>query len=134
MTDTAISQLTSFATPVGRVLIAIGFLVAGIGKIFGYAGTQGYMESVGVPGALLPLVIALEVFGALAIIVGFQTRLVAFALAGFIILSALIFHFDFGNQAQSIQFMKNFGLAGGFLFLVANGAGAFSIDNRGKAD
>jgi len=133
MTDNLISQLTRFAAPVGRVFIAVGFLIAGVGKISNYAGTQGYMDSVGVPGALLPLVIAFEIFGALAIIVGFQTRLVAFALAGFSILTALIFHFDFGDRMQAIIFLKNFGLAGGFLFLVANGPGAFSIDNRNSA-
>ena len=130
MTENTIGNLTRYAAPIGRVFIAVGFLVAGINKISGYAGTQGYMESMGVPGALLPLVIALEVLGALAIIVGFQTRITAFALAGFCILSALIFHFNFADQMQAISFMKNFGLAGGFLFLVANGPGALAIDTR----
>ncbi len=130
MTENSINNLTRYAAPLGRVLIAVGFLIAGIGKISGYAGTQGYMESVGVPGALLPLVIALEILGALAIIVGFQTRIVAFALAGFCILSALIFHSNFGDQMQFITFMKNLGLAGGFLFLVANGPGALAFDTR----
>jgi len=130
MTENSINNLTRYAAPLGRVLIAVGFLIAGIGKISGYAGTQGYMESVGVPGALLPLVIALEILGALAIIVGFQTRIVAFALAGFCILSALIFHSNFGDQMQFITFMKNMGLSGGFLFLVANGPGALAFDTR----
>ena len=67
----------------GRVLIASMFLIAGLGKIGGYAGTQGYMQSQGVPGALLPLVIALEVLGAIAIVIGYRTRLVAAALAVF---------------------------------------------------
>ena len=76
----------------GRVLIAAMFLIAGIGKISGYAGTQGYMQSMGVPGALLPLVIALEIFGAIAIIVGYRTRFVAAALAGFTLAAGFIFH------------------------------------------
>ncbi|MDH5227050.1 MAG: DoxX family protein, partial [Gammaproteobacteria bacterium] len=76
----------------GRILLAAMFLIAGIGKISGYAGTQGYMESMGVSGALLPLVIALEVLGAIAIIVGYRTRLVAFALTGFTLVAGFIFH------------------------------------------
>ena len=114
----------------GRILIAAIFLVSGLGKVTGYAGTQGYMEAMGVPGALLPLVIALEVFGALAIIVGWQTRLFAFLLGGFTLLSAVIFHRALGDQMQSILFLKNLAIAGGFLFLLAHGAGAWSLDGR----
>jgi len=73
----------------GRILLATIFLVAGIQKIGGYAGTQGYMESMGVPGMLLPLVIVLEIGGAIAIIAGWRTRLVAFLLAGFSIVSTV---------------------------------------------
>jgi len=115
---------------IGRVLIALLFLLAGINKIGGYAGTQGYMEAMGVPGMLLPLVILLEVGGAIAIIVGWHTRLVAFLLAGFTLLSALIFHRALGDQMQFILFMKNVAIAGGFLFLVARGAGEWSLDGR----
>jgi putative oxidoreductase len=120
----------NLADVLGRVLIAAIFLIAGLGKISGYAATQGYMASMGVPGALLPLVIALEVGGALAIIVGWRTRLVAFLLAGFSIVSALIFHSALGDQAQFILFMKNLAMAGGFLFLVVHGAGDWSLDAR----
>jgi putative oxidoreductase len=124
----------NLADLVGRVLIAAIFLVAGLGKITGYAATQGYMASMGVPGALLPLVIALEVGGAVAIIVGWHTRLVAFLLAGFSIVSALIFHSALGDQTQFILFMKNLAMAGGFLFLVAHGAGDWSLDARRRGD
>jgi putative oxidoreductase len=120
----------NLADLVGRVLIAAIFLVAGLGKITGYAATQGYMASMGVPGALLPLVIALEVGGAIAIIAGWRTRLVAFLLAGFSVVSALIFHSALGDQTQFILFMKNLAMAGGFLFLVAHGAGDWSLDAR----
>jgi putative oxidoreductase len=120
----------NLAELLGRVLIAAIFLVAGLGKISGYAATQGYMASMGVPGALLPLVIALEVGGAVAIIVGWQTRLVAFLLAGFSVVSALIFHGALGDATQFILFMKNLAMAGGFLFLVAHGAGDWSLDAR----
>ncbi len=124
------SGIQIFAAPAGRVLIAIMFVMSGLSKISGYAGTQGYMESVGVPGILLPLVIALEVAGGIAIIVGWQTRLTALALAGFCVISAILFHANFGDQIQMIMFMKNFAIAGGFLFLVANGPGAYALDNR----
>jgi putative oxidoreductase len=117
----------------GRVMIAAIFLVSGIGKISGYAGTQAYMEAQGVPGALLPLVIALEVLGAVAIIVGWRTRLFAFLLAGFSVVSAVIFHRASGDAMQSILFMKNVAMAGGFLFLVARGAGEWSLDARRAA-
>jgi len=114
----------------GRVLMSSIFIMAGINKISGYAGTQGYMESMGVPGALLPLVILLQVGGGLAVLSGWHTRIAAFLLAGFCVLSALIFHADFGDQAQSILFMKNMAMAGGLLFLVSGGIHAWSIDAK----
>ncbi|MCX5915446.1 MAG: DoxX family protein [Deltaproteobacteria bacterium] len=115
----------------GRILISFIFLQSGINKIGGYKATLGYMESKGVPGMLLPLVIFLEIAGAIAIIVGWQTRLFAFALAGFCILSALLFHMDFSNQVQTILFMKNLAIAGGFLVLFAHGAGDLSLGKKG---
>jgi putative oxidoreductase len=114
----------------GRSLLAVLFLLSGLGKIGAYAGTAGYMSSLGVPGALLPLVIATEVLGALAIIVGWKTRVIAFLLAGFSLLTAVIFHNNFGDQIQTIMFLKNVSIAGGYLLLVANGAGPLSIDRR----
>jgi putative oxidoreductase len=123
----------SLAAPVGRTLISLIFIVSGFGKIAGYAGTQAFMESVGVPGQLLPLVIALEILGGLAVALGWHARLAAFLLAGFSLLSGLIFHADFGDQMQMIMFWKNLGLAGGFLMIVLHGAGPWSIDNRRAA-
>lgn len=118
---------------VGRILLAFMFIMAGVDKINGYEGTQAYMNSMGVPGALLPLVIITEVVGGFAIVLGWQTRLAAFALAGFTIISGLLFHYDPENQMQMIMLMKNFSIAGGFLLLVAMGPGPFALDNRGKA-
>jgi putative oxidoreductase len=114
----------------GRLLMSAIFLVSGLGKIGAYAATQGYMAAQGVPGMLLPLVIALEVGGGLAIIAGYQTRLAATLLAGFSVLAALIFHRVPGDQIQFILFMKNLAMAGGFMFLVARGAGDWSLDAR----
>lgn len=113
-----------------RVFLAQIFLLAGLSKIGAYQGTQGYMEAMGVPGMLLPLVILLEVGGALAILAGWQTRWAAYALAAFSVASAVIFHADFADQTQMIMFMKNVAIAGGFLSLAQSGAGAFSLDNR----
>ena len=113
----------------GRVLLAAIFLVSGFGKITGYAGTQAYMQSAGVPGALLPLVIALEVLGAIAIIIGYRTRIVALLLAGFAIVAGVIFHSG-AEQMQQIMLLKNLAVAGGLLVLFARGAGAWSLDAR----
>jgi putative oxidoreductase len=118
----------------GRILISAIFLISGLGKITGYAGAQGYMAAMGVPGVLLPLVIALEVGGSIAIILGYHTRFVAFLLAGFCILSALIFHRALGDQMQFIMFLKNLAIAGGFLLLVARGPGEWSLDARRAAE
>jgi putative oxidoreductase len=114
----------------GRILLSVLFLLSGLGKVGAYAGTSAYMSSLGVPGALLPLVIATEVLGALAIIVGWKTRVTAFLLAGYSLLTAVIFHSNFGDQIQMIMFFKNVSIAGGFLLLMANGAGPLSIDRR----
>lgn len=123
-------KLQEFAAPAGRLFIAVMFFMAGLSKMFAYQSTQGYMEALGVPGALLPLVILTEVGLGLAVVVGFKTRLAALGLAGFSILSAIIFHADFSDQMQMTMFMKNVAIAGGLLFLIAHGAGAYSLDSR----
>jgi putative oxidoreductase len=122
--------LQALSAPLGRLLIALIFVFSGIGKIGQYAGTQAYMDSMGVPGFLLPAVIALEILGGLAIILGWHTRVAAFLLAGFSLLSAILFHSNFGDQMQMIMFLKNLALAGGFLMIVSLGAGPYSIDNK----
>jgi putative oxidoreductase len=117
-----------YAALVGRVMIAALFVISGASKIGGYAATQAYMQSAGVPGGLLPLVILLELGGGIAIVAGLYTRFVALLLAGFSILTAMLFHAGSPDQMQQVMFLKNLGLAGGFLLLVANGAGRLSID------
>ena len=116
-----------------RVMIALIFVLAGMSKISAIEGTQGYMEAMGLPGILIYPTILFEVAAGLAIIVGFKTRYVALALAGFSLLSALIFHSQLGDQMQFILFMKNVAIAGGSLFLARYGAGELSIDNRRSA-
>ena len=113
-----------------RVFIGIPFLLSGLGKLAAYGATAGYMASQGVPGFLLPLVIATEVGGSLAIILGWHTRIAAFLLGGFTMLAALVFHTHFADQAQMINFMKNVAIAGAYMLLVIQGAGAYSLDQR----
>ena len=128
------NTLEKSAELIGRILMSAIFLLSGLGKIGQYAGTQAYMAAQGVPGALLPLVIAVEVGGAAALIIGFKTRWAAFLLAGFSLVSAALFHNNFADQTQMIMFMKNVAMAGGFLLLFANGPGPLSLDRKfGKA-
>lgn len=124
------NNLTIFIAPLGRFFLATIFIMAGLNKIGEYAGTQGYMEAMGVSGSLLPAVIAIEVLGGLAIVIGYKARLAAYLLAGFTVLSAFIFHADFSDQTQFMMFFKNIAIAGGFMIIAANGAGAYSADNR----
>lgn len=124
------NTLTNTAELTGRILMATLFVLAGAGKIAQYEGTQAYMAAMGVPGAMLPLVIALELGGGLALIAGFQTRLIALALAGFSLASAVIFHSNLADQTMFIMFFKNVSMAGGFLIIAAHGPGAFSLDRK----
>jgi len=119
-----------FLITLGRVLLAVMFIQAGISKIFGYAGTQQMMESHGIPGMLLPLVIFVEAGCGLGVLLGLFTRSSAILLAGFCGLAALFFHFDFADRMQMINFMKNITIAGGFLVLAGAGPGALALDNR----
>ena len=113
----------------GRILIAAMFIDAGVPKLGTFAATQAYMASAGVPGALLPAVIALEVLGGIALILGYRTRIVAMAMAAFTVLAALLFH-RAPDQIQHILLMKNVAIAGGLLILAARGAGSWSLDAR----
>ena len=124
--------LAQFAPLAGRVMMGGIFAYAGLTKISAYAGTQAYMESAGIPGALLPLVIAFEVGAGLALTAGWQTRIIAFLLSGFTLLTAITFHFDLADPVQSLLFAKNIAMAGGLLAFAGLGAGPFSLDQRGR--
>ena len=124
------AKLSPWTELVGRIVIALIFITSGYGKIGGYDGTQDYMAAMGVPGALLPLVILLELGGGVLIVIGLLTRYAAIALAGFSVIAAVLFHGDAADQTQQIMLMKNVAIAGGFLFLVAHGAGGISLDRR----
>ena len=124
------NQLQAFSALLGRLFLAMIFIQSGLSKMSDYAATQSYMDAMGVSSALLPLVIALEVVGGIAIVIGFKARLVALAMAGFSLLSALLFHTNFSDETQTTMLMKNIAIAGGFLMIVAHGAGAYALDNR----
>lgn len=117
--------LDSLFSLIARVLLAYIFLVAGWGKLTAYSATVGYMEAMGVPGALLPLTILVEFGGGLALLLGFQARFAALGLGVFSLMTAFIFH---GGAEDAINFMKNFAMAGGLFFLMLHGAGKFSLD------
>ncbi len=125
---------TTYAAPLGRIFLSAIFIIAGLSKIAGYAGTAAFMASQGVPGALLPLVILLEVVGGIAVLIGWQARTAAFLLAGFSVLSGILFHYipsleleGFAAEAEMNSFMKNIAIAGGMLMIVAFGPGRFSV-------
>ena len=116
----------------GRLLISALFLISAYNKIFSIDGTTSWMEGFGVPGFLLYPTIALEIILPLFVIIGYRARISAGILALFCISTAFLFHFDFVDQMQTIAFLKNLGLAGGFLFIVANGTRDWSVDKEKK--
>lgn len=123
-------SLNKYIPLVSRILLGLIFVLAGFGKLMDPAGTAGYIASVGLPSLLVWPTIALELLGGLAIIVGYQTRIVSLALAAFCVLSAAIFHNNFADQMQMISFLKNLAIAGGFLQLYLHGAGALAVDKK----
>ena len=114
----------------GRIFLSTIFLVEGMNKIFNYEGTIEYMENFNVPEYLAIPAIFVEILFPLLLIVGYQTKISALALAIFTLATALIFHTDFANQMQLTSFLKNFAIAGGFLIIFVNGAGKYSIDHK----
>lgn len=119
------------ATPlIARVLMAIIFVMAGIGKLTGAEAMADYFGALGIPmpGISVYLVGLFEVLAGLALIAGFKTRWVALALAAFTLASALLAHTNFADQTQMIMFMKNLAMTGGFLLIWLHGAGGMSVD------
>jgi len=127
------SSASAGAIPlIGRILLAVPFILSGVGKLAAPAATQGYIAAMGVPAPVLAYVAALivELGFAAFLLVGYRTRIAALVLAAFTIAAGLIFHNNFADQNQFIHFMKNVMLAGGLLQVVAFGAGVLSLDNR----
>jgi putative oxidoreductase len=122
--------MTNILDLIARFFISLIFLLSGINKIGNYEGTVGWMESLGMPGIFLIPAIILEIATPILIMVGYKVKISAALLSIFCVATAIIFHSDFSDQMQFISFMKNIGLAGGFLFIVVNGAKDFSLDKK----
>ncbi|UOB58063.1 DoxX family protein [Burkholderia pyrrocinia] len=130
--ETKNSNLTLALPLVGRVLIALLFLISGLGKLAAPGATIGYISSLGLPAPTLGFLgaLILELAGGGLLVAGYRVRLVAALLAVYSVVTALIFHHALGDQNQLFHFFKDVAIAGGLLQIVANGAGVFSIDQR----
>ena len=118
----------------GRIFLSTLFLIEGINKIFNYEGTIQYMESFSVPGYLAIPAIILEILFPLLLIIGYQTKIAALVMMIFTIVVAIIFHTNFDDQMQFINFFKDIAIAGGFIIIFVNGAGKFSVDYKLKSN
>jgi putative oxidoreductase len=123
---------SSYPALAGRILIALPFLLSGVGKIAAPAMTQGYIAAVGLPlpAVAYAVAVAAEVGGGLLLLAGYKTRAIAGGLAVFVLATALGFHTNFADQNQMIHFLKNLMIMGGLLQVAAFGAGRFSLDAR----
>ena len=124
--------MANFFDLISRIFISSIFLLSGYNKIFNYENTVEWMEGFGMPGFLLWPAIVIEIVLPILIIIGYRTQISAILLAMFCIATAVIFHFDFANQMQTIAFLKNFALAGGFLFIAVHGPKEWSMERKKK--
>lgn len=113
-----------------RVLMSLIFLISGFGKLAGAAAAQGYMAAYGVPGFLVWPAAAWEIGAGALLLVGLWIRPLALLLAGWCLLTAVIFHTAFADQTQLINFLKNVAMAGGFLLIAGNGAPGLGLDGH----
>ena len=118
----------------GRIFLSTIFLIEGANKIFNYEETIQYMENFGVPGYLAIPAIILEILFPLLLIIGYQTKIAALVMMIFTIVVAIIFHTNFDDQMQFINFFKDIAIAGGFIIIFVNGAGKFSVDYKLKSN
>lgn len=123
-----LDSITRYVDAPARALMSIIFILSGLGKISAFAATQAYMEAFGLPGALLAPTIAFEVGAGLLLFIGLGARYAALLMAGFSLVTALVFHRDFADQIQMIMFLKNLAMTGGFLMIAKSGAPGLSVD------
>lgn len=122
--------MTAATSLIGRALLALVFILAGVNKLQGYEATANLMQQFGVPAILLPGTIALEILGGLAVLVGFYARSAAIPLALFTLATAFIFHGNVSDDVQLAMFLKNLAITGGFLLLFVHGPGAWAANDR----
>jgi putative oxidoreductase len=139
-TALALNPAQNLAALLGRVLIAILFVPSGWGKLVGFAGTVGYIQSKGLPLPEVAAAIAVfaELILGLALLVGFKARWAGLGLAIFVAVITPLFHNYWGVPEaqvymQKLNFFKNYAIAGGLLAFAAFGAGAWSVDGRRRA-
>jgi putative oxidoreductase len=122
----------TYLVPLGRLLLSSLFIWAGWGKLMNPPGTAQYFANYHLPApdVLVWIVIIIELIGGLLILIGFQTRWVALVLAIFCLITGFAIHLPAGDLPNMINFYKNLTMAGGFLYVVAYGAGALSVDHR----
>lgn len=129
-----IDRLLTSADALARAAMSAIFIMSGASKIGAFAATQGYMEAFGLPGALLVPTIAFELGAGTALLLGIGARTAALLLSGFSIVTALVFHRDFGDQIQQIMFLKNVSMAGGLLLLAKSGSPTLSLETLFRAN
>lgn len=127
--------MTTYFPVVGRVLIALLFIIQGAYKFMGLSATAGFIESVGLPmGMVLAILVAtLEVVAGIMLVVGFKTRIAAWALAIFTVLATAIFHNQISDQMQQLMALKNLAILGGLLYVISYGSGKMAMENRSSA-
>jgi putative oxidoreductase len=126
-----------FGPLVGRILLALIFIISGFGKIMGFDATLGYIRSAGLPFAQLSAIaaIVIELGGGILLVVGWKARWAAAALFLFVLVAAFYFHAFWASppdqaMMQQIQFLKNLGIMGGMLYVMAYGSGPYSVDKN----
>jgi putative oxidoreductase len=131
------TNTSSYTALLGRVLLSFMFILAGFGKLGDIQGAMAYTASGGLPGFFVLPAIAVEILGGIAVLIGWQTRWAALALAAFSVLTAVLYHYvpalgleGFERTGQIINFQKNLAIAGGFLLLASEGPGRISVDAR----
>ena len=125
-----LKSIENYIDLIARIFISLLFLINGYSKVIYFDGTISWMESYGLPGFFIYPAILLEIIAPLLLIIGYKTKISSVMLAGFCIVTALIFLNDFSEQSQLNGFFKNIGLSAGFLFLAINGSKKFSLDYK----
>ena len=122
------NKVNEFGPVAARLLMAVLFLLAGLGKLADVQGFTGYLASGGLPAFLAWPSILFEIAVGVLLVIGYQTRIVGLAGAGFCVVAAALYHNNFADQTQMVMFLNNLAIAGGFLLLSANGAGKYALD------
>ena len=122
------NKVNEFGPVAARLLMAVLFLLAGLGKLADVQGFAGYLASGGLPAFLAWPSILFEIAVGVLLVIGYQTRIVGLAGAAFCVVAAALYHNNFADQTQMVMFLKNLAIAGGFLLLSANGAGKYALD------